>query len=82
MQESLNRLDGNKVEFSVTTNDDGSWYAYSTNIDGIFTSGDKNDNISEMLKDAVFTFYEVPSAYADDRLLKSTGERVETLQLA
>ncbi|MEK7105143.1 MAG: hypothetical protein AAB865_00440, partial [Patescibacteria group bacterium] len=48
------------IEFKIELQPDGSWVAESTNLDGIITGGSKRQNINEMIKDAIFTYFEIP----------------------
>lgn len=71
---------GNKIEFKIEQHPDGSWTAESTNIDGIITGGKDTKNISHVIKDAIFTYYEIPPHLCLDSLLKSDNEPVEVTQ--
>lgn len=58
MKEEITALpDG--IQFRITTEPNGDWMAESVNIDGILTGGDARDNVDEMIKDAIFTYYGV-----------------------
>lgn len=63
------------VKFEVGMYPDGSWSAKSTNVDGIISGGFHQSEISEMIKDAIFTYYDIPPQYCNDALLKSSGEK-------
>ncbi len=65
---------GGSVQFTVEREPSGEWWAKSTNIDGILSGGNSNDEVVEMLKDAVFTYYGISPQHCDDRLLRSSGE--------
>jgi len=65
-----------KIEFKIEQYPDGSWTAESVNIDGVLTGGKHNKNISSVLKDAVFTYFEIPSYLCNDTLLKGDNEPV------
>ncbi len=74
MQASMADLrDG--IQFDIGLHPDGSWSAKSTNVDGIITGGFDQSEISEVIKDAVFTYYDVPPQFCDNRLLKGSGEK-------
>ena len=77
MQKKIQELGG--IRFNVEVSPDGMWTAESTNIDGILSSGRNVSEINEMLKDAIFTFFEVPPHLCSMQLIK--GEN-ETLTLA
>lgn len=63
------------IKFEIGMYPDGSWSAKSTNVEGIITGGFNQSEIPEMIKDAIFTYYDIPPQYCDDRLLKGTGEK-------
>ena len=69
-----------KIEFKIEQYPDGSWTAESINIDGIMTGGKHNKNISSVLKDAVFTYFEIPAYLCVDTLLKGDSEPVTIRQ--
>ncbi len=70
----------NKIEFKIEQYPDGSWVAESTNIDGIITGGENTKDIPMLIKDAVFTYFEIPSHLCVDSLLKSDNEPVTLTQ--
>lgn len=70
----------NKVEFKIEQYPDGSWVAESTNIDGIITGGKSTKNIPVAIKDAVFTYFEIPPYLCVDTLLRSDNEPVTLTQ--
>lgn len=69
-----------KLEFKIEQYPDGSWAAESTNIDGIITGGTQTKNISSSIRDAVFTYFEIPPHLCVDSLLKSDNEPVTIKQ--
>lgn len=78
MQEEIARL--KKLEFKIDQYPDGSWVAESVNIDGIITGGKTTKNISLSIRDAVFTYFEIPAYLCVDSLLKADNEPVTTTQ--
>ncbi|MBR2709836.1 hypothetical protein IKE72_02025 [Candidatus Saccharibacteria bacterium] len=78
MRQKINALPGGSVQFTVTTDANGDWVAESVNVPGIVTGGTKKDDINEMTKDAIFTYYEIPAKYCDDRLIREAAEPVTT----
>ena len=73
MKEEIQRLEG--INFSIEISPNGEWVAESTNIEGIITGGDNYPhNVGEQVRDAIFTYYEVPSRFCDDALLRQDGE--------
>lgn len=79
MKSELARL-SNQIEFKIEQYPDGSWTAESVNIDGIITGGKNNKNINFAIKDAVFTYFEIPPYLCVDSLLRSDNEPVTVTQ--
>lgn len=69
-----------KIEFKIEQYPDGSWVAESENIDGIITGGKVTKNMSVIIKDAVFTYFEIPPYLCADNLLSSDNEPVTLTQ--
>ena len=69
-----------KIEFKTEQYPDGSWTAESTNFDGIITGGTSTQNMSSTIKDAVFTYFEIPSYLCVDTLLRGDNEPVTVRQ--
>ena len=69
-----------KVEFKIEQYPDGSWTAESINFDGIITGGTNAQNRSSLIKDAVFTFFEIPPHLCTDTLLRGDNEPVTIRQ--
>ena len=78
MKKEINRL--GKLEFKIEQYPDGSWVAESVNIDGIITGGKITKNIPLSIRDAVFTYFEIPAHLCVDSLLKADNEPVTTKQ--
>jgi len=74
MLETINHLDNRAIQFSIEQYPDGSWSAESTNIDGIMTGSLNSREIPELIKDAIFTYFEIPSQLCRDDLLRSDNE--------
>lgn len=72
MREMIAKL--GSIQFSIEVFSDGSWVAESTNVDGIITGGTNKDHINESLKDAVFTYFEIPPHLCCDTLVKTQDE--------
>lgn len=79
MQREIASL-GSGVTFEIKTFPDGSWIANSTNVEGILTGSRNQSEVHDLIKDAIFTYYGVPPQYANDKLLRNTGEPVTTEQ--
>ena len=75
MQQDIAHRGGN-IEFKIEQHPDGTWTAESTNIDGIITGGDTLWDVNEMVKDAIFTYYEIPPHLANDSLIRGENEPV------
>ena len=69
-----------KIEFKIEQHPDGSWTAESVNFDGIITGGVSTQNISLMIKDAVFTYFEIPPHLCAGTLLRGDNEPVTVKQ--
>lgn len=74
MRTAINALDNHAIQFSIEQYPDGSWSAESTNIDGIMTGSRDPREIPEMIKDAIFTYFEIPPQLCKDSLLRSDNE--------
>ena len=80
MKQTINALNNNAVEFQIENHPDGSWVAESTNIDGIITgSKDPREKLA-LIRDAIFTYFEVPPQFCRDELLLSDNEPVQVKQ--
>ena len=78
MKKEIGRL--GKIEFKIEQYPDGSWTAESINIDGIITGGTNTQDISATIKDAVFTYFEIPPHLCVDSLLRRDNEPVTMRQ--
>ncbi|MBQ8991908.1 hypothetical protein IJ103_01115 [Candidatus Saccharibacteria bacterium] len=74
MNKVLAALPMGGLEFKVTTYKDGEWIAESVNLDGILTGGKADDDKDRMIRDAIFTYFEIPKEYCDSRLIDAVGE--------
>lgn len=75
MRDAIDAAGEGGIKFEISTYADGSWSAKSTNVDGIITGGLDQSEVTEMIKDAVFTYFAIPPQYCDDALLKGSGEK-------
>lgn len=80
MQSTIDGLEDKSVTFYIEQQPDGGWIAQSTNIDGIMSGGNNPQDIPDMLKDAIFTYFEVPPQYCNDSLLRSDNEPAKVQQ--
>lgn len=78
MKKEIDRI--GKIEFKIEQHPDGSWTAESINFDGIITGGTNTQNISLTIKDAVFTYFEIPPHLCVDTLLRGDNEPVTIRQ--
>lgn len=69
-----------KIEFKIEHHPDGSWTAESINFDGIITGGTSAQNIPSTIKDAIFTYFEIPPHLCTDMLLRGDNESVVVKQ--
>ncbi len=74
MQKAIKEIGA--VEFKIEMQADGSWVAESTNIDGILTGGTTRQNMNSVIKDAIFTYFEIPPHLCNDTLMNSSSEPV------
>ena len=80
MKDCINNLPDSGIQFIITREPNGNWVAESVNIAGILTGGSIKDDVDEMIKDAIFTYFEVPAKYCDDSLIRSASEPVTIKQ--
>ena len=78
MKKEIDRI--GKIEFQIEQYPDGSWTAESINFDGIITGGNNKQNISSTIKDAVFTYFEIPPQLCTEILLRGDNEPVTMKQ--
>ncbi|MBI4136276.1 MAG: hypothetical protein HY481_01880 [Candidatus Vogelbacteria bacterium] len=79
MQEEIRRI-GGAIKFRIDHHPDGSWSAESVNVDGIITGSDDVKETNSIIKDAIFTYYQIPPYLCNDKLLKSDNEAVTVTQ--
>ncbi len=79
MFEKIRQINGG-IKFNIEHYPDGSWTAESTNVDGIITGGDDVKETFSIIKDAIFTYYQIPPQWCNDNLLKSDNEAVTVTQ--
>jgi predicted RNase H-like HicB family nuclease len=74
MRRTIAVLDHHAIEFEIEQYPDGSWAAESKNLDGIITGSRDIREAPELLKDAIFTYFEIPPHLCADNLLWSDNE--------
>ena len=73
LQSTIDRVGG--IEFKVVHQESGEWVAESKNVDGIITGGNSYPNdVSETIKDAIFTYFEIPAHLCNDTILRQRGD--------
>ena len=70
MKATVKQLGG--LQFNIELFSDESWTAESTNMEGIVTGGMDQSKIGSMIKDAVFTYFEIPPYLCNDTLLRGS----------
>ena len=80
MKKTIADLGG--IHFRIEVEKEGSWVAESTNIQGILTGGDVygQKEVNTLIRDAIFTFFEIPPHLCNDQLVKANTERVEVAE--
>ncbi len=78
MKKKLKEIKG--IDFKIEVYPDGSWTAESINIDGIITGGKNIKEESSEIRDAIFTYFDIPSYLCDDNLLRGSNEPVTVFQ--
>lgn len=58
---------------------DGRFWAEAVDLQGCYTQGATLDEVLKNMKDAIFTYFEVPKEKADPSLLRYEGETVGEL---
>lgn len=74
MLDTINHLDNHAISFKIEHYPDGGWSAESTNIEGIMTGSLDPREAPELIKDAIFTYFEIPPQFCRDDLLRSDNE--------
>jgi len=79
MLEEIRQINGG-IKFNIEHYPDGRWTAESTNADGIITGGNDVKETLSIIKDAIFTYYQISSQLCNDSLLRSDNEAVTVTQ--
>lgn len=79
MKKEIQRI-GGRIEFKIEQYPDGSWTAESVNVDGIITGGTNTKEASYVIRDAIFTFFGIPSHLCNDEILRADNEPVTVRQ--
>lgn len=74
MLDAINHLDNHAIQFKIEQYPNGGWSAESTNIEGIMTGSRDPREIPELIKDSIFTYFEIPPQFCRDDLLRSDNE--------
>lgn len=78
MKDKIKELNG--INFKIEFYPNGSWTAESVNIDGILTGSDNVKKLNYLIKDAIFTYFEIPPQFCDNSFLKADNEPVTVTQ--
>lgn len=74
------------LKFNIKINNGEGWVAECENLKGIITGGTNNNptkaEIDNMIKDAIFTAFEIPPYLCKDNLIKDVKERVKEIVYA
>lgn len=64
------------IQFEVELHADGAWTAVSTNVSGIITGSNSTSEMDSLIRDAIFTYYNIPPHLCVDGLLRADSEHV------
>lgn len=78
MERKINEL--GSIQFKIDVHPDGSWTAESVNIEGVITGSRDMKEMNYLLKDAIFTYFGIPSYLCNDELLRANNEPVTVKQ--
>lgn len=81
MRREIGSLGSNGIEFAVSIDRTGEWFAESVTLPGIITGGTNAQDMDEMIKDAIFTYFGIDPKHCDDTLLKNIGDSTAIKQL-
>lgn len=79
MFEKISELANGKLEFKISTMPNGDWVAESVNLPGILTGGTRDDDVNDLIADATFTFFDIPSKYCSALKLFNAGTKKQWL---
>lgn len=68
-----------QVRVRIHQEKDGRFWAEAVDLSRCYTQGRTMDEALQNMKDAIFTYYEVPQEHADPSLLRYEGEMVGAL---
>ena len=80
MKRVIRALDNSAIDFSIENHPDGSWLAESTNIDGIITGGNHPGDKLALIRDAIFTYFELQPQFCRDELLRLDNQPTRVKQ--
>lgn len=75
MRQAIAQLAGRAIQINVETAPNGTWFAQSTNVDGLITGGSDQSEMDAMIRDAIFTYYGIPPQHALDSLIVNLSDR-------
>ena len=71
-----------QVRIRIHQDADSRFWAEATDLPGCYTQGTTMDEALQNMKDAVFTYFEVPKNQADPALMRYEAETIGQLVLA
>ena len=80
MKKEIQHL-GGKIEFKIEQYPDGSWSAESVNLDWVITGGTSTKEVTNIIKDSIFTYFGIPPHLCNDAVLRADNEPVILKQL-
>lgn len=74
MKSRIASLENGAINLKIEQYPDGTWCAESTNLDGLITGGKDLTQAPDIIRDAIFTYFEIPPYLANDKLLRADNE--------
>ena len=80
MLKTIAKLENRKIKIVLEFDKDGNWSAEAENLPGLITGGNlrENDNINEMIIDAIFTYFAIPPEYCDEAVFSKSKRSNKT----
>ena len=72
------------IHFKYSKSEDGTIIAVSTDfkLGSVVTSGKNENELDKNIKDAILTFFEIPSSYSKEASIRKVGEKQEGYAIA
>jgi hypothetical protein len=74
---------GGRINFDIEVSDEGDWVAESSSLGSTIITGGKNyspKNAREVMKDAIFTYFDIPPHLCEESLLRGAEEPITVKQ--